>query len=311
MLCFRHTLPATALLSLMLTPALAAQTTESAAPAWGFSGKVRAGLEYQSNVNVSELNQASGRSDNARLLETDVNASWQATDKLQVFAGYSLQDKQYQNADDYNLRLQLAFLDSQYQLGATSLGINLYHADARLASAPFLTLTQSSVYAMHSASDTWYLRPALTLGQKRFDNINGRDAQTRSLSADSFWFSADGQRFISLGLRYDWEAADATEFRYQAPAVQLKMSTRFTAWTLPQQLQFGARVARRQYQSHSVANTAAARNDLQRQLDLQWQLGLSEHFALISKLEFGDFQSILDSADYTESRGSLSLQLSF
>ena len=30
-----------------------------------------------------------------------------------------------------------------------------------------------------------------------------------------------------------------------------------------------------------------------------------------ANLEFGDFQSILDSADYTESRGSLSLQLSF
>ena len=311
MLFFRHASLGTALLSLMFTPVLAAQTAESAAPAWDVSGKVRAGLEYQSNVNVSELNQASGQPDSARLLEADLNASWQATDKLQFFAGYSLQDKKYQEADDFNLRLHLAFLDSQYQWGATSFGINLYHADAQLAADPFLTLTQSSVYAMHSASDTWYLRPALTLGQKRFDSISGRDAQTRSLSADSFWFSADGQRFISLGLRYDWEDAEAAEFRYQAPAVQLKMSTRFTAWTLPQQLQFGARLAQRQYEMHKVQNTTGDRNDLQRQLDLQWQVGLSDRFAIISKVEHGDFQSILDSADYTETRGSMSIQLSF
>lgn len=308
MLSVRHAPLSIALLSLMFSPFLTAQTATSTAPGLDFSGKVRAGLEYQSNVNVSELNQASDEADTARLLEAELNASWQATTNWQLFAGYSVQDKQYQEADDFNLRLRLAYLDSQYQLRATTVGVNLYHADAQLASAPFLTLTQSSIYAMHSVGDSWYLRPALTLGRKRFANLTGRNADTKSFNADSFWFSQDGRRFISFGLRYDWEKADATEFRYQAPALQLKMSTTFNAWTLPQQLQFGARVAQRRYHTLSQAKE---RNDVQRQLDLQWQLELSKHFAIISKVEHGNFQSILASADYSETRTSLSVQSSF
>lgn len=311
MLSVRHAPLSIALLSLMFSPFLTAQTATSTAPALDFSGKVRAGLEYQSNVNVSELNQASDQADTARLLEAELNASWQATTNWQLFAGYSLQDKQYQAADDFNLRLRLAYLDSQYQLGATTVGISLHHADAQLASEPFLTLVQSSLYAMHSVNNTWYLRPALTLGRKQFEQLTGRNADTGSFGADSFWFSQDGQRFISLGLRYDWEKAVVEEFRYQSPAVQLKMSTTFTAWTLQQQLQFGARIAQRSYETHSAANKTDKRNDLQRQLDLQWQLELSKHFAIISKVEYGNFQSILASADYSETRGSLSIQSSF
>lgn len=311
MLFVRHVRCCIALLSLMLSPVLAAQTAESATPAWDFSGKVRAGLEYQSNVNVSELKQASGQADTARLLEADLNTSWQATANWKLLAGYSLQDKQYKATDDFNLRLHLAYLDSQYQLGATTVGVNLYHADAQLASEPFLTFAQSSIYAMHGASDTWYLRPAFTLGRKHFADLTARNADTRSISADSFWFSQDGQRFISFGLRYDWEKAVVEEFRYQSPAVQLKMSTTFTAWELAQQLQFGARIAQRRYETHSAANKTDKRNDLQHQLDVQWQLGLSKDFAIISKVEHGNFQSIVDSADYKETRGSLSVQLSF
>jgi|GEM_PF-1145875 len=311
MLFNRYTPLRVGLLSLLFCPVWAAQTTAAATPVWDFSGNARAGLEYQSNVNVSELKQASDQADTARLLEADLNASWQATAQWKLLAGYSLKDKQYKEADDFNLRLQLVHLDSQYQLGSSSVGVNIYHADAQLASAPFLTLNQSSIYAMHSASNTWYLRPSFTWGQKRFDNLAGRNANTRSLSADSFWFSQDGQRFISFGLRYDWEHADAAEFRFQAPAVQLKISTSYTAWELAQQVQLGARIAQRRYQTHGVANKADKRNDMQQQFDLQWQLGLSKHFAIISKAEHGNFQSIVDNADFTETRGSLAVQLSF
>ena len=58
----------------------------------------RAGLEHQSNVNISELEQASGQADVARLFEADARIQWQSTPALRVEAGYSLQDKNYRQA---------------------------------------------------------------------------------------------------------------------------------------------------------------------------------------------------------------------
>ena len=67
-----------------------------------FSASARAGLENQSNVNISELEQASGQSDVATLLEADINMQWQTTPALRFEGGYSVQDKNYHQADAFD-----------------------------------------------------------------------------------------------------------------------------------------------------------------------------------------------------------------
>ena len=269
-----------------------------------YSGKARVGAEYQSNVNISALEQASGQADSAVLLEAELAASWQASKSWKLDAGYSIQDKNYRQADAFNTRLQLAYVDGSYQLGKHTLGANLYYANAQLDNAAFLTLSQASLYSLLSASDSWFIRPALTVADKSFARNTERDANTFTASADNFWFFASGQRFLSLGLMWEKESSQDNAFSYTAPGVRLKVSNRFTLWQYQQQLQLGAKLSQRDY-------SATQRSDTQTVLEASWQMNFNQHVALIGKLEHGDFSSTLDSADYRETRSAVLFQLGF
>ena len=281
---------------------------------WDFSASVSAGLEQQSNVNISELEQASGRSDIATLLEAELTAGWQASPALRLQSGYSVQDKNYHQSDDFDLRLHLAYLDGGYQLGSTTLGANLYYALAELDQVRFMTLQQASLYSMHSVSDSWFVRPAVTVSEKTFARFSQRDARTVAANVDSFWFFAQGKRFISLGLLYENEESRDQAFSYRAPGLKLKLSGSYSLWQLNHKLQLAATVSQRSYQPVASSTDDAdkrRREDTHTQLQASWQLDFNAHLALLTELEHGDFSSTLDSADYRETRSSVSLQLHF
>lgn len=277
------------------------------ADSWSLSGKAKAGMEYQSNVNISELEQASGQSDNAVVLDAQLDLGWQVSDNLRIDTGYSINDKSYQTASDYDSRLQLAFADVSYALTTTTIGTNVYHAQADLDDSDFLTLTQFSVYTMHSLSDSWFLRPSLVHADKQFDQIEQRDAKSYSATVDSFWFFDQGQRFISLGATYEDEEANATEFSYTATGLNARVSNQFSLWQLTQKLQFGLKLSQRDYQ----VQDDGSRDDVHQQYDARWEVNLGQHWAVLTSVEYGDFQSTLSTADYDETRAGLLLQASF
>ena len=292
-------------------PSVMAQTetqTETQNDAVTVTGKAQAGMEYQSNVNISELEQASGASDSATVLEAEINLGWQASEALRFDTGYSINDKRYQDASDYDTRLQLAFIDSNYRFDNMNLGANFYHAKADLAQRDFMSLNQYSLYSMHNLSDTWYLRPSVKRSEKTFAQLESRDASNNGANLDSYWFFDQGQRFVSVGLSYEDEAAQDNGFSYRAKGVSVRASSKFDLWQLAQQLQLGMKLSLRDY---AQGIDGASRDDLHQQFDAKWTLNINSHFAVVTSLEYGDYQSVLDSANYNETRAGLMLQVSF
>ena len=305
----RYTALSTAIVLASACPLLWAKVwANDTADAWSVSGKAKAGMEYQSNVNISELEQASGESDTAVVVDAQIDMGWQISDNLRLDGGYSFNDKSYQTASDYDSRLQLAFADMSYALTSTTLGANVYYAKADLDSSDFLTLTQFSIYTMHSLSDSWFLRPNVTHADKQFAQIQARDAKSNSVAVDSFWFFNQGQRFISLGVTYEDEKANTTEFSYTSTGLNARVSNQFSLWQIQQTIQFGAKMSQRDYQAADKDNR---RDDVHQQFDATWEVNLGQHWAVLTSVEYGDFQSTLSTADYDETRGGLMLQASF
>ncbi|MBB1437767.1 DUF560 domain-containing protein [Shewanella sp. SG41-4] len=278
------------------------------ADAWSFSGKAKAGMEYQSNVNISELEQASGESDTAVVLDAQVDLGWQVSDNFRVDSGYSINDKQYKTASDYDSRLQLAFVDASYAMSSTTVGANIYHAQADLDSSDFLTLNQVSVYTMHTLTDSWFMRPSLMRADKQFTQLAERDADSYTASLDSFWFFNQGQRFLSVGATYEDEDTQSPIFSYSAIGIKARISNQFSLWQVQNKIQFGAKVSQRDYKTQT---DGSSRDDVHQQYDAKWEINISQHWAVLTSVEYGDFQSTVDSADYDETRAGLMLQASF
>lgn len=274
------------------------------------SGSLETGAEYNSNVSVSELESATGQADTTGKLDAGVDASWQATDRLSVDAGYSYSGQRYRDFDAFDLDLHLLYGDISYELDAFSLGSNYYFADANLGGNDFLTLKQYSFYAGKLIADQWFLRGALNFADKSFDDFAQRDADTEGLSLDAFWFFNQGRSNLVLGYAYDDEQARDPAFSYDADTVRLRYSHRFNLLGNDSEVRLGTRLQDRSYKAATPA-LGARRDDRQHITEARLEMSLTEYLAAAVQLERGDYSSNLDSADYTENRASVTLKLTF
>lgn len=316
---------------LLLAGGLPLTSTHSAErEIWTFSGSLELGAEYSSNVNISELEAATGSGDNAGVLDAGLNLTWQPTERWRGESGYSYSTKRYQEADAFNLDIHLAYGDISYEADFATLGMNYYHAHALLAGEGFMTLGQFSAYAGKLFGDHWYLRGALNLTDKDFVTLEERDADNQGLSLDNFWFFNEGRSNLMLGFNLEDESAQNAAFDYAAYSLRARYSHRWTAFGQGARLHLGLRHQTRNYRSapaptDPVTNRPVnrpvelptpelieeARQDRRLVADARLELGLSESLALIGRVELGNYQSNLASADYRDNRASVALRWSF
>lgn len=285
---------------------LSAQTGEPLT----LSGSVELGAEHNSNVSVSELESATGESDVAATLDAGFDASWQATERLSVDAGYSYSGRRYDEFDAFDLDLHLLYGDLSYDFDLFSLGTNYYYADARLGGDDFLTLKQYSVYAGKLFADQWYLRGALNFADKSFNNFAARDADSEGVSLDAFWFFNQGRSTLVFGYAFDDEDARVNAFSYRANTMRVRYTNRFNVIGKDAQLQLGVRVQDRDYRG-ITPEINARRDDRQYTTEARVEVSLNSYLSVSTQFERAAFRSNLASADYTENRVSASLKLAF
>jgi hypothetical protein len=292
-----------------------------------FDGELQLGAEYNTNVHIKELELASGESDISSILAGQLNGHWRPTDKLKLDMSYSLRQQEQLKASQFDSQLQLMSADLSYGFDLFTLGSNFYHANAKLADDPFLTMQQASLYGAGFASDKLYLRASLTLADKEFDKTPMRDADNTTLTTDLYYFLDSGKSFVSLGISYGEEEAKDTAFSYHNWGAKLGWSTQTVGWEMEQKWQLGWQWDKRDYSKGITSANAASdskniyhfapyqssseRNDYLNKLYASWEIAFTSYLALETKLEYGDTDSSLSSADYRDTRSSMLLKVRF
>lgn len=277
---------------------------------FSLSGLVELGAEYNGNLSITELEIASGESDVAGIAEAGLDLSWQPAERWRFEGGYSYTGSRYQDIDNFDLDLHLLYGDISHEFNFITLGANHYFADANLGGDSFLTLNQSSLYAGKLFGERWFLRAALNFIDKEFDTFTDRDAENEGISLDAFWFFNEGRSSVSLGYGAEEEDTRANRFDYDGDTLRLRFNNRFTLLTREARLQLGYRWQDRDYLSVTPA-IGQRRDDRHRIADAELELSWFNNFAVIGRLEHGEYASNLPSADYSETRLSLAARLSF
>lgn len=265
--------------------------------------------EYNDNVSVSELESATGESDTATAIDGAVDLNWQASQKTNVSAGYSLSSQHYSEFDDFDLDMHLLYADISHDLPFLTVGANHYFADARLGGDEFLTLNQSSIYAGKLINDRWYIRAALNASDKDFTGFSGRNAKTIGASVDTFLFFNQGKSSLLFAWAINDEDAEQSQFAYTSNTFRLRYSHDTTLWGKASEFSAGIRSQVRDYEGITPA-IGQTRDDKQLVADIAWNLNLTNHIATVAAFENGNYSSHLPSADYRENRIKLGLEFS-
>ncbi|MEX1034263.1 MAG: hypothetical protein WDZ30_12940 [Cellvibrionaceae bacterium] len=280
------------------------------ADTFGADFKAKGGLEYDSNLNVTELDRVTEASDTARVLDARLSGDFEPTDKLSFKASYGYSEKDYRDHDGFDQIIQTLSGDASYDFSLLTLGTSYHLADAELGSDPFLELTQRSLYAGKLVDGNIYLRAAANRKQKTFDNNPNRNAEADGVDADLFVFFNGANRFISFGLIREDEDARADVFDHKAYGFRGRFSNRFVLLGKDSRVQLAWRHMRRDY-ANVDPQIGDRRQDIRRTAEASWQLDLTSFLSAIGKLEYGNHESNLASADYDEALASIMLQATF
>ncbi|MBR9908849.1 MAG: hypothetical protein GYB33_00695 [Gammaproteobacteria bacterium] len=287
-----------------------ALATGNSGEAVSFKFDVAAGAEYNSTLSVKELDQQLQEGDRAVITKTKLAARWQASDRLQVNGGYTFSTKTYDEYEQYDNNLHLLHSDISYRFDALTTGASYHFAQATLDGEDLLDLQQVTVYGSKLIDEVNFVRLSATGKETRFDNFYDRDADSLGAGIDLYRFFNQGRSYLMFGVARDSEDAQADLFDYHGRDYKLQASTTLSLLDKNSRLQLSWRWTERDY-AGSDPSLGARRSDQRQVAELVWELPLTSIFSLDTRLEYGDYQSNLSSADYTASKASVAFKASF
>ena len=264
-----------------------------------FSVSADIGYEYDSNVSVDELDASIKKSDNRVTADIDLDFKTKLSDKLSFNAGYSFSDRQYEEFDRFDLRMNMLSTGLGYKMGKSSLDAKVFYLDAKLGGEDYLSMESISPSVSHYLTKNIYLRGAYNYYKKDFDQFDQRDADTYSISADSYYFIDGSSHYVAAGYRFKDEDTEADIYDYQSHQYKLRWVKKFPFWNNNARVQLAYSLEQRDYDDPASAGNTTREDDRHKYaLDIQLPLSKQLHIGLI--YEYSDYISTLASSEYDQ-----------
>lgn len=275
-----------------------------------FGFDASAGYQYDSNVNVAEIDTSTGESDSAILLSAGVNGSLPITSKLAFNFAYDYSQTSYRQFADFDVAIHHAQAALAYGIAGLDTGVSLDRYSARLGRERFLDITQVSPSVARLFGESLYLRAAYTRAEKGYAEAVNHDAVNDAVRADAYFLFDGMHRYLSLGYDANREDALDAELDYKGSRSMLAYGHRIELGSLAVDLK-----TRLQFENRDFANVTETIDERRR--DQRMRAGfsalatLSEYFALTGEVDYARNRSNLATADFDETVYTISLALDF
>lgn len=266
------------------------------------------GAEYDSRLNVEELDRSTSTSDAATVIKAKLNGGWKTSDNLKFKAGMSHLGKHYRDQTAFDIAINQLFVDGSYDFDAVTLGGSHYFAAAQLDDEDLLDLNLSSLYLSRLFANQYFVRLAGNHTEKEFDGRPERDANNSGVDGDFYYFFNSSRSFVSFGVSYNDEDAKAPELDYDGLTIKSKLQNKFSALGKPSKVALSYHYVDRDYAGFTP-QIGSSRRDRRQTSKLEWEMEMLPHLDLVSGIEYRDYDSNLSSVNYAETLASLALRV--
>ncbi len=257
---------------------------------------------------MEELDRSANTSDTALFLRGKLDGEWEPSDKVSVKGGYSILSRNYRDVSEFDLDIHQVYGDLSREFEPATLGISHYYALARLDDDDLLDLSQTSLYASRLFDQRLFVRLAADFREKQFDDRGERDADSIGLSGDVYLFFNGAKTYVKAGLSGEEEDASGPAFDYDGWSFKTGISHKFPMADKPTQVSLDYKYEDREYDNPDP-RIGVTRGDTRHSTELEWEVELNPHLAVISAFKYRDYNSNLASIDYSEKLASLALRL--
>lgn len=304
-----------ALAALIVTGTVAAPMAGLAADSEdSWSGSLGLGAEYDSNVAVLELDETSGESDYAGLVDFGIAYDRDLGEHGNVTVSYDFSQSLYNEFSEFDLRIHRGSVDTSYDFRVVEAGLMAHYADAGLDGDEFLVWKQLSPYLSKLFGESLYLRGAYGHTEKEYadraGDRPGRDAEANSISGDAYVFLNGLNTYLVFGLKYEEEDALTDHFDYDGQRYSVQLAQRFHL--MQRRLAFKTKL---RYEARDYAEPdpliGAERRDRRYLLKTSLDIPLTDRVTAGINYEYADNRSNLPAVDFEEHVASVRFGFEF
>ena len=275
-----------------------------------FGLELAAGYAWDDNVGLDELERATGESDEVTSLEIQGSAEFSFDDRASVRISAGLVDDSYRQFSQVDRRTESLGINLETQLGKATVGINWFDVSADLDDEAFLTYERLSPYVAGFLSKQWFIRGEYVYGEKTIARRPGREADSHSVSIDSYYFIQGLKRYAVLGYTFRVDNARANRYDYDSHALKLRYVHRESLANLPLELELEGKFEDRRYKSPDPF-IRTEREDTRLRLSAELRLLITEYASISVHVKNSDYDSNLPTATYSDLVVGTELRLSF
>ena len=275
-----------------------------------FALELAAGYAWDDNVGLDELERATGESDEVTTLEAQGSALFSYKDRASIRFSAGLVDDSYRKFSQVDRRTESLGMNLETKLGKLTAGINWFDVSADLDDEQFLKYERLSPYLSGFVSKQWFLRGEYVYGEKEIERRPGREANSHSVSLDSYYFLQGLKRYTVVGYTFRVDNARANRYDYDSHALKLRYVHRETLKGLPLELELEGKFEDRQYKAPDPM-IRTEREDTRWRFSVEARLLFTDFASVAIHLKNSDYDSNLPTASYSDLVIGTEIRLSF
>ena len=294
------------LLPALAAPAFAGEARDKADRTSEWTFEISAGVKYDSNLSVIEIDQVVPDDDFAAVIKASVDYLLKITPQTTLKVGYDFDQSLYSEHDEFNYQSHAGSAKLRHKFGAeadaSDVALNYRYSYSTLDGDGFMNLHRISPTLGVYIAKPVYLLFEYIYADKDFIGITDRDAVVHSGGVDAFYF-IDGPKFmIVAGYQYDDSDANDVDFDYEAHLGKIKLVRRVDVAGVKPKFSVGWDHETRNYSSPTSAapDAAGRRNDNRNKLKASLEVPVTDVFYALFEYQYRDFNSNLNAADYSE-----------
>lgn len=295
---------------LSLSATAGAQVDETRISESSFSFEASAGVEYDSNVSVIELDVSTAADDFAGVIDAGFGFETELGQGTEIDLSYDFSQSLHDEFTQFDIQSHRGSVGIDHDFGKVSAGATYIFANATLGGDGFLTLQQISPFVSGFLGKTVFVRAAYEYRDKNFKNRTDRDAEVHAGGADIFFFIDGVRTYILGGYKYEDENTVANQFDFTGHNFKLRFVKRLPFRGRDAKFELGWRYEKRNYKSVTPA-IGEVRDDDRNKLKAELEIPITDHVYVLVEYEYSDFSSNLPSADYTQNFAGLRVGVEF
>lgn len=271
---------------------------------------VGVGIQFDDNVNTSQIDDTSGQGDKATIIE--VSGLYKIFDSkaFGLEAGYDFYQSFYEDLDGFDLQSHSVSLFASRELAGLDLSAFYGYSRTLLGRNDFLGFNNFQPMVGFSATDSWYVSASYNYQNKNFKTVQERDANVHAGAINNFFFFNEAKSFVKFTYRLQNENTRGAEFDFLGHYLKAELKTPVKLFTVVPKLKLSYQFYFKDYRS-VTPDIGSERLDKRHTGTVALEIPLNDHVSVDVDVAYIRALSNLASSDFVEKVGTLSLKLSY